>query len=89
MSRTVLSIVTAAIMMSPVVVSADDVVVYSARKEHLIKPLFDRFTQETGVGVSYITDKAGPLLQRLKAEVKRPPPRRRSRPRATGCRHRP
>jgi len=49
------------------------VVVYSARKEHLIKPLFDRYTDETGVSISYITDNAGPLLQRLQAEGKRTP----------------
>lgn len=48
--------------------AADEVVVYSARKEHLIKPLFDAYTEKTGVPVRYITDKAGPLLQRLKAE---------------------
>jgi iron(III) transport system substrate-binding protein len=52
---------------------ADEVVVYSARNEHLIKPLFDRYTEETGVKIRYITDKAGPLLQRLKAEGKRTP----------------
>ena len=54
-------------------VVADEIVVYSARKEHLVKPLFDEFEKETGVSVKYITDKAGPLLQRLKAEGKRSP----------------
>jgi iron(III) transport system substrate-binding protein len=54
-------------------VAKGEVVVYSARNEHLIKPLFDRFTEETGIEVSYITDKEGPLLQRLKAEGKRTP----------------
>lgn len=49
---------------------ADDLVVYSARKEHLIKPLFDAYTKETGTKIAYITDKAGPLLQRLQAEGK-------------------
>jgi len=44
------------------------ITVYSSRKEHLIKPLFDRYTQKTGVEVRYITDKAGPLMERLKAE---------------------
>ncbi len=43
-------------------------VVYSARKEHLIKPLFDAYTERTGVVIRYVTDKAGPLLARLKAE---------------------
>lgn len=48
--------------------TADEVVVYSARKDHLVKPLFDAFTAETGVRVRFITDKEGPLLERLKAE---------------------
>jgi iron(III) transport system substrate-binding protein len=41
------------------------VTVYSERKEHLIKPMFDKFTAETGIGVRYITDGAGPLIARL------------------------
>lgn len=53
--------------------AADEVVVYSSRNEHLIKPLFDRYTAQTGVQIRYITDKAGPLLQRLLAEGKRTP----------------
>ena len=52
---------------------ADEIVVYSARKEHLIKPLFDQYEKQTGTRIKYITDKAGPLLQRLKAEGKRTP----------------
>jgi iron(III) transport system substrate-binding protein len=54
-------------------IAADEVVVYSARNEHLIKPLFDKYTEQTGVKIRYITDKEGPLLQRLKAEGKRTP----------------
>lgn len=52
---------------------ADELVVYSARNEQLIKPLFDEYTKETGTKISFITDKAGPLLQRLKAEGKNSP----------------
>jgi iron(III) transport system substrate-binding protein len=48
--------------------AAEEVVVYSARNEQLIKPLFDAYTQATGVRVKFVTDKEGPLLQRLKAE---------------------
>lgn len=44
------------------------VTVYSERKEHLIKPLFDAYQAQTGVEVRYITDKAGPLIARLKNE---------------------
>ncbi|OGS99723.1 MAG: Fe(3+) ABC transporter substrate-binding protein [Gallionellales bacterium RIFCSPLOWO2_12_FULL_59_22] len=47
---------------------ADEVVVYSARIEQLIKPMFDAYTKETGVQVKFITDKEGPLMERLKAE---------------------
>lgn len=47
---------------------AEEVVVYSARNEQLIKPLFDAYTKETGVNVKFITDKEGPLMARLKAE---------------------
>jgi len=49
---------------------AEEVVVYSARNEQLIKPLFDAYTRETGVQVKFITDKEGPLMARLKAEGK-------------------
>jgi len=52
---------------------ATELVVYSARKEHLIQPLFEAYTKESGVEIKYVTDKAGPLLQRLKAEGKNSP----------------
>lgn len=55
------------------VARADEIVVYSARAEQLIKPLFDQYTQETGVKIRFITDKEGPLMQRLKAEGKNSP----------------
>lgn len=51
----------------------DEIIVYSARKEHLIKPLFDLYTKKTGVKINYITGKAGVLLERLKAEGKNTP----------------
>ncbi len=50
--------------------SAEELIVYSARKEHLVKPLFELYTQKTGVKIKYVTDKAGSLMQRLKAEGK-------------------
>jgi len=53
--------------------SAAEVVVYSARNEQLIKPLFDAYTKETGVKVTFVTDKEGALLQRLKAEGQNTP----------------
>jgi iron(III) transport system substrate-binding protein len=48
--------------------AAEEVTVYSARIEQLIRPLFDAYTKQTGVPVRFITDKEGPLLERLKAE---------------------
>lgn len=59
----------------PVYVSAvsEEIVVYSARKEHLIKPLFDKYTKKTGVKIKYITGNEGVLLERLKAEDKNTP----------------
>ena len=50
------------------VFATDEIVIYSARKEHLIKPLFDVYTKKTGLNIRYVTDKAGPLTARLKAE---------------------
>ncbi len=48
--------------------ASDEVIVYSARNEQLIKPLFDAYTKETGVEIRFITGKTGSLLQRLKSE---------------------
>lgn len=52
---------------------AGPLVVYSARNEQLIKPIFERYTALTGVPIRYITDKEGPLMQRLQAEGKASP----------------
>ena len=50
-----------------------EIVVYSARNEHLIKPVFELYTKQTGVKIKYITDKAPVLLQRIKAEGENTP----------------
>jgi iron(III) transport system substrate-binding protein len=52
----------------PAPAASGPVVVYSSRQEHLIKPVFDRFTQETGIEVQYQTGEEGPLIARLEAE---------------------
>jgi iron(III) transport system substrate-binding protein len=46
----------------------EQLLVYSARNEQLIKPMFDRYTVETGMPVRFVTDDAGPLIERLAAE---------------------
>lgn len=61
------------LLIIPPVYAEEEVVVYSARNEQLIKPLFDAYTQETGTRVKFITDKEGPLLERLKAEGEHTP----------------
>ena len=48
---------------------ADEVVnVYSARQENLIKPLLERFTEQTHIDVNLVTGKADALLKRLQVE---------------------
>jgi len=53
--------------------AADELVVYSARIDELIKPVFDAYTAKTGVAIKFITDKEAPLLARLQAEGENTP----------------
>jgi iron(III) transport system substrate-binding protein len=66
MKKTIITLLGLALSLP--VYAADTITVYSARKEHLIKPLFDAYTEKTGVQIRYITDKAAPLLARIRAE---------------------
>jgi iron(III) transport system substrate-binding protein len=45
-----------------------EVVVYSARIEQLIKPMFDAFTEKTGIPVKYLTAGEKELFERLQGE---------------------
>lgn len=45
-----------------------ELVIYSARKEELIKPLLDQFTQKTGIPVKMLSDEAPKLLARIESE---------------------
>lgn len=67
------AIVTALLPVSGTAIADEELVVYSARKEHLIKPLFDSFEKETGIHVTYQTGKPGPLIERIKQEGKQTP----------------
>lgn len=62
-----LSVFLAASMSLPLMAD-EEVNVYSARKEALIKPMLDRFEEETGVTVNLITGSADALLRRLQVE---------------------
>ena len=73
MKRVVLSIAFCLSLNAMAPAHAAEVVVYSARNEQLIKPLFDAYTKETGTTVKFVTDKEGPLLERLKAEAANTP----------------
>ncbi len=53
--------------------AAEEVNLYSARKEALIKPLLDAFTQDTGIKVNLLTGKADALLKRLSHEGENSP----------------
>lgn len=55
------------------VLAEGEVNVYSARKEQLIKPLFDKFTEQTGIAVNLVTGKDDALLERLKLEGENTP----------------
>lgn len=64
--------VLSALLITPVLavgaVEAAELNVYSARIEALIKPMFDAFTQKTGIAVKYFTASEAELFERLKAE---------------------
>jgi len=49
---------------------ANEVNVYSERKEELIRPLLDQFTKDTGIHVNLITGKADALIVRMANEGK-------------------
>jgi len=64
--KAVLALVCLGFIFQPV--SAEEVNLYSARKENLIKPLLDKFTDSTGIKVNLVTGKADALLKRLESE---------------------
>lgn len=57
----------------PISASAEMVNVYSARKEALIKPLLEVFSEETGITVNLLTGKADSLLKRIQVEGRSSP----------------
>jgi iron(III) transport system substrate-binding protein len=55
-------------LLAPPALASEEVNIYSARKEDLIKPLLDDFSKQTGVTVNLVTGKEEALLQRLQSE---------------------
>ncbi|MDO5624307.1 MAG: extracellular solute-binding protein [Pseudomonadota bacterium] len=72
MKRIFVTLLAAASLSAPLAAHAQDnkqpVTVYSSRIEQLIKPLFDRYTQETGVKINLLTDRGGAIAERMAAE---------------------
>jgi len=60
-------------LLTPAAATAETLVVYSARNEQLIKPVFDAYTRETGVEVRFTTGDAAVLIERLAAEGRNSP----------------
>lgn len=65
--KRLISLFIASIVLSTSVL-ANEVNVYSAREEPLIKPLLDAFSKDTGIKVNLVTSDDDPLLERLKRE---------------------
>ena len=64
----IFSILCLSLVLNPGVAQAEEVNVYSARKEALILPLLKKFEAETGIRFNLITAKADALLKRLESE---------------------
>lgn len=74
MKKSIITLLALTVVFTTVVAGfCEELVVYTARKEHLIRPLFESYTKQTGVNIKYITGKAPVLLQRLKAEGRNTP----------------
>lgn len=50
-----------------------DLVVYTSRADNLLKPIADAYTKKTGINVKLVSDKPGPLAEKLKAEGRNTP----------------
>ncbi|MCI0401619.1 MAG: Fe(3+) ABC transporter substrate-binding protein [Gammaproteobacteria bacterium] len=61
-------VLSAVFLVSVPPVTAEEVNVYSARQEALIKPILDQFTAQTGITVNLLTGEADTLLPRLQIE---------------------
>jgi len=72
-SRLKHTLLTLGLLVSLPLTAAEEVNLYSARKEALIKPLLDAFSSTTNIHVNLITSKADALLKRIETEGKNSP----------------
>lgn len=73
LSPALLALVVLAAPMAAVAAGGGEVNLYSARQETLIKPLLDRFEEETGIEVNLVTGSADALIKRLEVEGRNTP----------------
>jgi len=66
-----LSLLLTVLLASAVTVQAEELVVYSGRKDKFIKPLIEKFTGETGIKVVLHSAKSTALLNKLRIEGNR------------------
>lgn len=66
-------ILSATLLISACQAPNNEVNLYSARKEALIKPLLEQFTADTGIKVNIISSKADALLKRIENEGQNSP----------------
>lgn len=66
MSRTLIALLLASLL-APLAQAAE-LVVYTERREPLVKPLFERYEKETGTAVRLLSDGAPVLIERIAAE---------------------
>ena len=59
--------------LTPSLLQAEELNIYSSRKEALIKPLLDKFSEQSGIKVNLVTGKDDALITRLKREGSRSP----------------
>jgi len=71
--RTLASLLGLSLLFAMPASATEEVNLYSARKEALIKPLLDQFTGQTGIKVNLVTGKADALLKRLETEGQNSP----------------
>lgn len=71
MMKKTLAVVLTALVAAPAV--SADLVVYTSRADNLLKPIVAAYEKRTGNTVKLVSDKAGPLMERLKKEGKNSP----------------
>ena len=69
----IITLCTIILFVTEAIAKNNEIVVYTSRKEHLIKPLFDQYTKLTGTKINYRTGKDGVLIQALKSEGENTP----------------